>query len=193
MQINWPKLHQLYCCPHLFILLQESMSESSSQENGFVAVENVKSSDITDNGSLSTDLYVHVYNGFCFRIDYFLCYSFRLMCVNQEQRYGASIHCRWSIIDGRFSEAMQCKTGCWTWIEYWCPKCCKCELEVERGGYWCPIKWVWEYVCVCVWLMFISQMFVVIRNCSEGKHLNNFVLNCSRDVWYSGLGKVFEF
>ncbi|XP_014618605.1 protein VASCULAR ASSOCIATED DEATH 1, chloroplastic isoform X3 [Glycine max] len=35
---------------------KESMSESSSQENGFVAVENVKSSDITDNGSLSTDL-----------------------------------------------------------------------------------------------------------------------------------------
>ncbi|KAL5138116.1 Protein VASCULAR ASSOCIATED DEATH 1, chloroplastic [Glycine soja] len=38
------------------LCLHESMSESSSQENGFVAVENVKSSDITDNGSLSTDL-----------------------------------------------------------------------------------------------------------------------------------------
>ncbi|TKY68923.1 VASCULAR ASSOCIATED DEATH protein 1 [Spatholobus suberectus] len=35
---------------------KESMSESSSQENGFVAVENVKSSDILDNESLSTDL-----------------------------------------------------------------------------------------------------------------------------------------
>ncbi|KAH1189846.1 Protein VASCULAR ASSOCIATED DEATH 1, chloroplastic [Glycine max] len=35
---------------------EESMSESSCQENGFVAVENVKSSYITNNGSLSTDL-----------------------------------------------------------------------------------------------------------------------------------------
>ncbi|KAL2560906.1 hypothetical protein AAZV13_20G050000 [Glycine max] len=35
---------------------KESMSESSCQENGFVAVENVKSSYITNNGSLSTDL-----------------------------------------------------------------------------------------------------------------------------------------
>lgn len=44
------------------------MSESSSQENGFVAVENVKSSNILDNESLSTDLYVHDRNGCCFRI-----------------------------------------------------------------------------------------------------------------------------
>ncbi|XP_020223639.1 protein VASCULAR ASSOCIATED DEATH 1, chloroplastic isoform X1 [Cajanus cajan] len=35
---------------------KESMSESNSQDNGLVAVENVKSSDILDNESLSTDL-----------------------------------------------------------------------------------------------------------------------------------------
>ncbi|KAJ1439529.1 VASt domain [Sesbania bispinosa] len=34
---------------------QESISESSSQENGFIAVENVKSSEILDNESISTD------------------------------------------------------------------------------------------------------------------------------------------
>ncbi|RZB42774.1 Protein VASCULAR ASSOCIATED DEATH 1, chloroplastic [Glycine soja] len=38
------------------LVTKESMSESSCQENGFVAVENVKSSYITNNGSLSTDL-----------------------------------------------------------------------------------------------------------------------------------------
>ncbi|PNX96895.1 hypothetical protein L195_g020112, partial [Trifolium pratense] len=35
---------------------QESTSELSSQENGFVTVDNVKSSDILDNEALSTDL-----------------------------------------------------------------------------------------------------------------------------------------
>ncbi|RDX73891.1 Protein VASCULAR ASSOCIATED DEATH 1, chloroplastic, partial [Mucuna pruriens] len=36
------------------IPLEESISESSNQENGFLAVENVRSSDILDNESLST-------------------------------------------------------------------------------------------------------------------------------------------
>ncbi|WJX91594.1 GRAM domain-containing protein, variant 3 [Trifolium repens] len=35
---------------------QESISELSSQENGFVTVDNIKSSDILDNEALSTDL-----------------------------------------------------------------------------------------------------------------------------------------
>ncbi|KEH17844.1 protein VASCULAR ASSOCIATED DEATH 1, chloroplastic isoform X1 [Medicago truncatula] len=35
---------------------QESISESSSQENGFLTIENVKSSDVLDNEALSTDL-----------------------------------------------------------------------------------------------------------------------------------------
>ncbi|KAK7350448.1 hypothetical protein VNO77_09100 [Canavalia gladiata] len=35
---------------------KESMSESSTQENGFIAAENVKRSDMLDNESLSTDL-----------------------------------------------------------------------------------------------------------------------------------------
>jgi len=35
------------------------MSESTSQENGFVTVENVNISDIPDSTSVSTDLYVH--------------------------------------------------------------------------------------------------------------------------------------
>jgi len=49
------------------------MSESAIQENGFVAVENVKISDIPDNTSLSADLYVGDRNGCCFII--------RLLCV----------------------------------------------------------------------------------------------------------------
>lgn len=40
---------------------QESISESSSQENGFLTIENVKSSDVLYNEALSTDLYVHDY------------------------------------------------------------------------------------------------------------------------------------
>jgi len=55
------------------MLLQDSMSESAIQENGFVAVENVKISDIPDNTSLSADLYVGDRNGCCFII--------RLLCV----------------------------------------------------------------------------------------------------------------
>jgi len=73
MQIRWSKLHCLYCYPHLFILLQETVSELSSQDNGIVAVENVNSSDIPDNASLSTDLYVHDHIVCCFIITLFLC------------------------------------------------------------------------------------------------------------------------
>lgn len=72
MQIRWSKLHCLYCYPHLFILLQEAVTESNSQDNGIVAVENVKSSDIPDNAALSTDLYVHGHIVCCFIIRLFL-------------------------------------------------------------------------------------------------------------------------
>lgn len=145
------------------------MTESNSQDNGIVAVENVKSSDIPDNAALSTDLYVHGHIVCCFIIRLFLVcntLSFYLYTWTRSKDAGSpSIVGDIPVLVGD-SEMEQhvgelelnndAPSESWNWNEE--------DIDAPSSEFVIYVMYMYIYVCLCVYngFMFNNQMFEVI-------------------------------